>query len=193
MAARSTGSSSSSGFSAKCQLFWTIESVGVNETLLSRHIRMNSAEGSGSSTGAPLPGPNVSTVVCRKSLRPASINCRPSASSSMWATGTRPLAIASWTIAVRISGVIFRPGSAISLTHILTKWTSWPASARTISRASSSVVGCGPTPELKPFGCENPRPAVNIRGVSGRPALASSISATFSASSAPMLRAAVTP
>ena len=45
--------------------------------------------------------------------------------------------MASSTMAVRISGVIFRPGSGISLTHILTKWTPWPARARTISRASS--------------------------------------------------------
>ena len=192
MAARRSGSSSSSGFSAKCQLFWTIDSVGVNETLLSRHIRMNSAEGSGASTGAPLPGPKVSTVECRKSPRPASTNCRPSASSSMWATGTSPLAMASSTMAVRISGVILRPGSGISLTHILTKWTPWPARARTISRASSSEVGCW-APALKPPGCVNPRPAVNMRGVSGRPALASSINSTCSALSVPMLRAVVTP
>ena len=100
--------------------------------------------------------------------------------------------MASSTMAVRIAGVILRPGSGTSLTHILTKWTPCPARARTISRASSSVAGCW-APALKPPGCVKPRPAVNIRGVSGRPALASSISATCSALSVPMLRAVVTP
>ena len=37
----------------------------------------------------------------------------------MWATVTWPFTIASSTMAVRISGVIFRPGSGVSLTHIL--------------------------------------------------------------------------
>ena len=84
---------------------------------------MNSGEGSGSSTGAPAPGPNVSTVLCRKSRRPASTSCRPSASSSMWAAGTTPFSTASSMMAARISGGIFRPGSATSLTHILMKCT----------------------------------------------------------------------
>ena len=65
---------------------------------------MNAAEGAGSSIGVPPPGPKVRTVVWRKSPRPASTNWRPSASSSMWATGTRPLAMASSTMAVRIGG-----------------------------------------------------------------------------------------
>ncbi len=111
----------------------------------------------------------------------------------MCATGINPFAVASSTIAVRISGVILPPGSGTALTHILTKCTPCPASARTISRASSSVVGCRAMRALKPSGCVNPRPAVNMRGVSGRPALASSISATLSAPSLPMLRAVVTP
>ena len=61
-----------------------------------------------------------------------------------------------------------------------------------LARFLPSEVGCW-APALKPPGCVKPRPAVNMRGVSGRPALASSISATCSASSVPMLRAVVTP
>ena len=84
---------------------------------------MNSADGSGSSIGTPAPGPKVSTVLCRKSHRPASTSWRPSASSSMWAMGMAPFATASSMIAARISGGIFRPGSATSFTHILMKCT----------------------------------------------------------------------
>ena len=101
--------------------------------------------------------------------------------------------MASSTIAVRISGEIVTPGSGTALTHILTKWTPCAASSRTIPRASSSVVGCCARAALNPSGAVNPRPAVNTRGASGRPAWASSIIATLSASSAPMLRAVVTP
>ena len=121
---------------------------------------MNSGEGSGSSIGTPAPGPKVSTVLCRKSVRPASTSWRPSASSSMWAAGTAPFRSASSMMAARISGGIFRPGSATSLTHILMKWTPssiWP---RTSARASSSVVGAFRPAALNPPGYENPVPAV---------------------------------
>ena len=113
---------------------------------------MNSGDGSGSSTGTPAPGPKVSTVLCRKSRRPASTSWRPSASSSMWATGTAPFANASSMMAARISGGIFRPGSATSLTHILMKCTPSATCSRTSARASSSVVGALRPAALNPPG-----------------------------------------
>ena len=55
--------------------------------------------------------------------RPASTNWWPSASSSIWATGTAPFASGSSMMTARMSGGIFSPSSATSLTHILMKCT----------------------------------------------------------------------
>ena len=103
-----------------------------------------------------------------------------------------PLLIASSMMAARISGGIFRPGSATALTHILMKCTPSAVWLRTSSRASSSVVGAFRPAALNPPGYENPSPAVKVRGASGRPP-DSSRWATRSGESLPMLRAVVTP
>ena len=116
--ARSSGSSSSSGCSAKCQLFWMIDSVGAKAQSLSRHRSRNAWLGAGSSIGTPPPGPNVRTVLCMNSFRPTSRSWTPSASSLMWAMGTSPFRYDSSTIAARIPGGILRFGSATSLIHI---------------------------------------------------------------------------
>ena len=76
----------------------------------------------------------------------------------MWATGTRPFAIDSSTMAVRISGGMMCPGSAISVIHILVKWTPCAANPRTNSRASSGVSGWFAL-FPKPPGVEKPKPA----------------------------------
>ena len=70
----------------------------------------------------------------------------------MWATGTAPFSIASSMIAARISGGIFRPGSATALTHILMKCTPSATWSRTNARASSSVVGAFRPAALNPPG-----------------------------------------
>ena len=78
----------------------------------------------------------------------------------MWATGMTPFRTASSMMAARISGGIFKPGSATSLTHILMKCTPSTIWSRTNARASSSVVGAFRPAALNPPGYENPIPAV---------------------------------
>ena len=70
----------------------------------------------------------------------------------MWATGMAPFDTASSMIAARISGGIFRPGSATSFTHILMKCTPSAIWSRTSARASSSVAGAFRPAALKPPG-----------------------------------------